>query len=212
MGCIARLGCLVVLAILGVAAWFTRNTWLPEEYRTRAPAPATWQPATNAGAERARGALTKLSQPRGPVFQTLSAGDVAALAISEMSPAVARAADSVSARIDGDRMTMRANLKLDQLKGKLGPLAGMLNDRETVEMSGTFVVVKPGVGGFVVQSAKIGRMAVPQAMIPRLVQEIDGGVRRADGLPENALRLPLPSYVGDIRVANGRVTLYKNVQ
>ena len=211
MGCIARLGCLVVLAILCVAAWFTRNTWLPEKYRSQAAAPATWQAASPAGAERASSALTKLSQPRGPVFQNLSAGDVASLALREMSPTVARATDSVSARIDGDRMTMRASLRLDQLKGKLGPLAGMLNDRETVEMSGGFVVIKPGVAGFVVQSARVGRVNLPQGMIPRLVQEINGGVP-ADGLPENALRLPVPSYVGDIRVANGRVTLYKNVQ
>ena len=28
MGCIARLGCLVLLALLAIGAWFTRDRWL----------------------------------------------------------------------------------------------------------------------------------------------------------------------------------------
>jgi len=29
MGCIARLGCLILLVCLGIGAWFTRDKWLP---------------------------------------------------------------------------------------------------------------------------------------------------------------------------------------
>ena len=68
MGCIARLGCLVVLAILLVAGWFTRDRWLPEQFRTHASVTpssvksgAGWQPITSAGAERTRVALDKLN-------------------------------------------------------------------------------------------------------------------------------------------------------
>jgi hypothetical protein len=31
------------------------------------------------------------------------------------------------------------------------------------------------------------------------------------GLSDSGLPLPLPSYIGDIRVANGKITLYKNI-
>ena len=48
-------------------------------------------------------------------------------------------------------------------------------------------------------------------MIPRLVREIDRRPR-AGGLADNALPLPVPPYVSDIRIANGKVTLYKNVK
>lgn len=212
MGCLARLGCLILLAVLCVVGWLTRGMWLPERFRSSAPtASATWQPISAAGAERARTAMTKLSQTRGPVFQTASAGDVASLALSEAAVRTNGVADSVAAKVVGDRMYMRANANMAELKGKLGPLGGMLNDREHVELSGSFLVVKPGLGAFVVQSARVGSVTIPEGMIPRVVQQIVR-TQRPDGLPANALPLPLPSYIGDIRIANGRVNLYKNVQ
>jgi hypothetical protein len=216
MGCIARLGCLVLLVIVGCVAWLTRGSWLPEQYRkgplaTHEAASTTWQPVSNAGAIRARSALDKLGQPSGPVFQSLSAGDVASLAFSEMSTRANGAVDSVAARVDSNRMSVRANVKLANLKSRLGPLAGMLNDRETVQLSGTFNVVKPGMAAFTVQNATVGHVTLPQGMIPRLIQEIDHGAR-PNTLPDNALLLPVPSQVGDIRVASGKVILYKNVK
>jgi hypothetical protein len=212
MGCIARLGCLFVLAILCVVGWFTRDRWLPARFRTTpAATTSTWQPVTPSGADHTKAALSKLSERTGPVFQTLTAGDVASFAFSEFGKRVGGSADSVAARIDGERMTVRASVRLADLKGKLGPLGGMLADRENVEISGTVQMVKPGLAALVVHTAKVGRIALPQGMIPRLVKEIDNG-RRPEGLPENALPLPVPAYVGDIRVGNGKVTLYKNVQ
>ena len=80
-----------------------------------------------------------------------------------------------------------------------------------VELSGTFHMLKPGLGEFEVQSARVGQVALPQAMIPRLIQSIDHGARPA-GMRSDALPLPIPDYVGDIRVANGKVTLYKTVK
>jgi hypothetical protein len=47
-------------------------------------------------------------------------------------------------------------------------------------------------------------------MISTLIGRFDHGNRPA-GVDADALPLPLPAYVGDIRVANGRITLYKNV-
>ena len=212
MGCLARLGCLILLVILCIVGWFTRGLWLPERFRSSAPmAEATWQPISTQGAERARSAMTKLSQKRGPVFQTVSAGDVASLALSEAAVNTNGVADSIAAKIVGDRMYMRANADMAQLKGKLGPLGGMVKDREHVEMSGNFLVVKPGLGAFVVQGARVGSVTIPEGMIPRVVDQVVR-TQRPEGLPANALPLPLPSYVGDIRIANGRVNLYKNVQ
>ena len=212
MGCLARLGCLIMLAILAVVGWFTRSMWLPERYRTSAPtAEATWQPISAAGAERARTAMTKLKQKRGPVFQTVSAGDVASLALSEAAVNTNGVADSLAAKIVGDRMYMQANANMAQLKGKLGPLGSMLQSREHVELSGNFLVVKPGMGAFVVHSARVGEVTIPEGMIPRVVDQVVR-TQRPQGLPPNALPLPLPSYIGDIRIANGRVNLYKNTQ
>lgn len=213
MGCIARLGCLIVLAILACVGWFTRGIWLPERFRphTVSVASGRWQPATDAGAERARAALARLSQPKGPVFETLPAGDLVSLAVSELSARVGGSADSVAAKVDADRLSVRARVDFARFREKLGPLASMLRDREMVELSGTFHMLKPGLGEFEVQSAKVGQVTLPQGMIPRLLQEVDHGNRPA-GLRSDALPLPMPGYVSDIRITNGKVTLYKNVK
>ena len=211
MGCLARLGCLILLVVLGVCAWFTRGLWIPARLRPPPPIVNTWQPVTDAGAARTQDALEKLSQARGPVYQTLSAGDVASLAFSEASRRVGGSVDSVAARVEGDRMSMRARVATSAIKDKLGPLAGVLRDRETVQLTGTFHMLRPGVGEFEVERATVGEVILPRGMIPRLVREV-GGRTRPEGLADNALPLPVPAYVSDIRIANGKVTLYKNVK
>jgi hypothetical protein len=217
MGCLIRLGCLVVLCIAAAIGWFTRDRWMPERFRARLSPPpakaATWEPLSNSGAERTRTALDKLSQPRGPVFQTLSGADVASFAFKALADRLPGAVDSIETRVVGERIAMRAVVKTSELKGMgaLGALGGMLGDREHVELTGTMRVVKPGLGEFLVEDAKIRGISIPRGMIGTLVKRFDGGAGRA-GASENALPLPLPQYVGDIRVANGKITLYKNVQ
>jgi hypothetical protein len=210
-----RLGCLVILAIAAVVGWFTRDHWMPERYRAKfAPAPAkvaTWEPLSNSGAERTKTALTKLSQPRGPVFQTLSGADVASFAFKALADRLPGAVDSLETRVVGERISMRAVVKTSELKGALGAVGGMLGDREHVELTGTMRVAKPGLGEFLVEDAKVRGISIPRGMIGTLVKRFDTGASRA-GVAENALPLPLPPYVGDIRVANGKITLYKNVQ
>jgi len=216
MGCIARLGCLFVLACAAVVGWFTRDRWLPERYRPHAAATTnapTWERLSDGGAERTRAALDKLSQPRGPVFQTLSGADVASYVFRALASKLPASADSVRAMVAGDKISMRAVVNLSDLggSGALGPLAGMLGSREPVQLTGTLRVVKPGTGEFQVQQAKVGAISIPQSMISTLVKRFDRGARPA-GTGANALPLPLPAYIGDIRVANGKITLYKNVQ
>lgn len=212
MGCIARLGCLIVIVIAGIAGWFTRDLWLPERYRTHATVAsnANWKPITEDGAARTRAALEKLSQPRGQVFETLSASDLASYAFSELSKRFPDSADSVETMVSGDLVSVRANVKLSDLGGSraLGPLAGMLGDREKVQLTGTFRVLKPGLAEFVVKEVKVRNLALPHGMIPALVKRLDRGLRPA-GLSDDALAVPIPRYLGDIRVTNGKVTLYK---
>jgi hypothetical protein len=216
MGCIARLGCLFLLAILAVIGWFTRDRWLPESMRSHAVSAtkgASWEPLSDAGARRTETALEKLSQPRGPVFQTLSGADAASYVFRQLASRLPQSSDSVEAMVSGDRVSMRANVKLSELggAGALGSLGGMLGDRERVQFTGTFRVVKPALAEFQIQEVKVGALSLPRGMIAGLVGRFDRGPRPA-GLDRDALPLPIPRHVGDIRVANGKITLYKTVE
>jgi hypothetical protein len=217
MGCIARLGCLFILACAAVVGWFTRDRWMPERFRSHpsavsAKAPG-WDPLTQAGADRTRAALAKLSQPRGPVFQTLSGADVASYAFRELAKQLPASTDSIETMVQGESLSMRASVKLSDLGGAaaLGALGGMLGDRERVQFTGTLRVVHPGMGEFQMQDVKVRGLTIPRGMIHTLIGRLDRGTRPV-GVDTDALPLPLPSYIGDIRVANGKVTLYKNVQ
>jgi hypothetical protein len=212
MGCIARLGCLAVLVIATIGGWYTRDLWLPEKYRSHpaATTSAAWQPLSQDGAERTRAALDKLNQPRGQVFQTLSASDLASYAFAELSKKFPGSAENVETSVSGQTVAVRADVKLADLggAGALGALGGMLNDREKVQLAGTFRVLRPGEAEFDVKDVRVRNFVVPRGMIPPLIRRIDRGVRPA-GISETGLVVPIPRYVGDIRVANGKVTLYK---
>lgn len=215
MGCIARLGCLFLLAILAIVGWFTRDRWLPERFRTHAETvpTTTWQPLTDAGAQRTETALSKLGQSRGPVFQTLSGADVASYVVRQLASRLPASADSVQAMISGDRVSLRANVRLSELggAGALGPLGGMLGDHEPVQFAGTLRVIRPGLAEYQIQNVKIRELSLPRGMIATLIRRMDRA-QRPTGLDADALPLPIPRYIGDIRVANGKITLYKTVE
>jgi hypothetical protein len=212
MGCIARLGCLVLLLILAVAAWFTRDRWMPHQIHpsTSAVHAAVWQPLSETGASRTRSALAKLSQPHGQAFQTLSGADVASYVFMQAAHPLPVSPDSIQATVDNDRLVVRTTVNVADLGGNsaLGPIAAMIGDRAPLELSGTLRVVSRGQAEFQVLGVKVKELSLPRGMIPGLISRIDRSPRPA-GVDADALPLPIPAYVGDIRVANGKITLYK---
>lgn len=213
MGCLSRIGCFVVLLVLGIALWLTRALWLPRVTHLTTSSATTgpvWEPLTVQGAERTRQMLARLSQPTGPVFGNLSGGDVASYIYQSLAKQLPRSADSIQAAVIGDRLYIRASVKLQDLGGTavLGPLAGMLSDREQMQFGGTFHVVRPQLAEYQVKDIKVRDLSLPSSMIPRVLRQTERG-SRPDGLSEDGLPIVVPRYLGDVRIANGRVTLYK---
>ena len=212
MNCLARIGCLTVLCVLAVVGWFTRERWLPMVglRTTNAAHGPVWEALSDAGAERTRRALEKLSQPRGPVFQNLSSGDVASYIFRELSRQLPPSTDSVEAAVIGERLYLRASIKLSEVGGAavLGPLASFLGERERIQFGGTFHVIRPELAEYEVQEIKLRELAVPPGMIPKLLGRVARGTR-PEGVSPDGLPIVIPRYIGDIRVANGKVTVYK---
>lgn len=214
MRCLGRIGCLIFLVILACVAWITRAEWLPRlthhtPVSAAAPPAPVWTPLTNDGAARTRAALDRLSKPQGKAFETLSGSDVASYIFQTLAQQMPPGTDSVRAMVAGDQVHLRASVKLAELGG-LGSLGRLLGDREPIEMSGSLHVVRAGLAEFQVRQVKVGRLTLPASAVPGLVQRFVHGARPT-GLSDSGLPLPLPSYIGDIRVANGKITLYKNI-
>lgn len=220
MGCIARIGCLILLAILMVGGWLTRDRWMARLRHTparvvlpAAPAVPRWEPLSDSGAERTQAALSKLSRPTGPVFATLAGGDVASYVFKALARRLPPTADSIEAAVVGGTVMLRASVRMADLGGAsaLGALGGVLGDRARVELTGTLVMIRPGLVDFQVDKVAVQGVAIPGAVIPGLLKRLVAGQRPA-GLSDAGIPIEVPRFVGDLRVANGRVTLYKTPQ
>jgi hypothetical protein len=212
MGCIARLGCLVLLVCLAVGAWMTRDRWMHKI--TGSPVVTSsaggWEPLTPTAGAAGKRKLDELANPSGPVFTNLSASEVASYVFQTVAHTIPASADSAEAAVVGDALYVRAVVPVRDIAGTgvLGPLAGLLNDRERLQLGGAFHVIRPGLSEFEVREIKLRDFKVPTGAIPRLVQQISHG-NRPEGVAPNALPVTTPRSLADVRIANGRVTLYK---
>lgn len=217
-GCMKRIGCLLLLVLLAAAAWLTRDRWYHGgRASSGADGPAAtgvvWEPLTPEGAERARVAVTSLAQRSGPSFANTRPGDLAAYVFTGISKQLPPSAQDVRAAAIDDRLHVKALVKLSDFGGAkvLGPLAGLLSERDTVQFGGNFEVVRPGLAQFRVREIRLRQLALPTGAIPRLLAQIRRGAR-PPGIADDALPLEVPTYIGDVRVSQGKVTLYKNGQ
>ena len=223
MGCIGRLGCLVVLVVLAGVAWLFRDRWLHlvndgasgrvDSASVVTAREGVWQPLTPQGGERARRALAQLEQPNGPSTVTVTIPDLAAYVYQELARQLPPSADSVEAMAKGDRLYLRASVRLQELGAKemLGPLAAMLGDRERLEIGGNLRVVRPGLGELVVRELRVGQLPIPPGVIPRIVRQISRRDRPA-GISESGLPLRLPAHIGDLQIAGGSMTVTRAIR
>ena len=217
MGCLRRVGCLVVLVAFVIGLWIYQDKWkgfVPRIGKKAADSTASldrvWQPLSPEAATRGKRAIDGLTSARGPVYVNVSANEIASYVVQAAGGAFPASADSVEAAVIGDVLYVRAIVPTKDIasSGVLGPLAGLLNAREKVSLGGSFHVIRPGLSEFALRDVKLREFSVPRGAIPRLVQQITKG-RRTAGVAENALPVPTPLSLADVRIANGRVTLYK---
>ena len=220
-GCVRRLGCLVVLLVVGGAAWFGRDFWLPQarawlgagNEEAVAAADGTWEPLSPEQAERGERLVRDLARAGGPVYVSMRPGELASYVFLSLASTLPPSAESAESAVIGDRVYVRAVVSLAELGGAggLGSLGGMLADRDTLRLGGTFDVVRPGLAQFNVREVRLGAFPVPERVIPSLVSRVRRGTV-PEGVAPDALPVPIPEYIGDVRVARGRITLYKNGQ
>lgn len=215
-GCIGRLGCLFVLIVVAAIGWLSRDWWLPKVGFDRGAATASldgqWEPVSAARAESARKKIRALGGATGPVFANFTGAEIASYALAQAGQPLGDRADSIRAAVVNDRLLVRANVPLRVLGGNsiLGPVAGLLGDREPLQLASTFRVVRPGMGELGVQEIRVRDFAVPRSVLPKVVRQLSRAPG-TDGVSPTGLPVPLPDYLGDVRIANGRITLYRTV-
>jgi hypothetical protein len=220
-GFFRRIGCLIVIIVIIVGIWYW---YAVEKSSTGSNAPTTagataasvnpgWQPLTAADAERGRVAVQSLGRQSGPVFANLSPAEAASYIFLVVAKQLPPSAKNAEAEIVGDRLYVRSEVELKDFGGSknLGPLGMLLGDRDSVRLGGTINMLKPGLAEFLVQEVKLGRLDVPTSFIPRLVSQMKRG-KQVEGISRNGLPMVMPAYISDVRISNGKITLYKSVR
>lgn len=219
-GFFRRLGCLVVIIVIlgAVWYWYARVPNTPATANAPAGGTATsvssgWQPLTTADADRGRLAVESLGRQSGPVFANLTPAEVASYIFTVVAKQLPPSAKNAEAAIVGDRLYVRSDVDMKDFGGSksLGPLGMLLGERDSVKFGGTINMLRPGLGEFLVQEVKIGKLDVPNALIPRLLSQMKRG-KAVEGVSQNGLPMVMPSYISDVRISNGKITLYKSVR
>jgi len=220
-GCLKRAGCLVIIILLvAVWYWYARVQNSPTTTSPAAGAAPTatsvasgWQPLTTADAERGRVALQSLERQSGPVFANLTPAEAASYIFMAVAKQLPPSAKNAEASIVGDRLYVRSDVELKDFGGAkaLGPVGMLLGERDSVRFGGTINMLRPGLAEFLVQEVKLGRIEVPTALVPRLLTQMKRG-KTVEGLSQNGLPMVMPAYISDVRISNGRITLYKSVR
>ncbi len=213
-GCLKTIGCATLLLVAAGVAWITRDRWYPKlrDGRTIEMVESSGDTLSPVGAQRAEESIRSLGQPSGPAYVNITPADLASLIVREAGRGNPLPLKDVTASVIGDRLGLRGTLDVRQLRaqGALGPLGALLGDEETVELRGTLHILRPGLAEFRVESFKARDLAIPSAAIPSLLSQFRRGQTPA-GVSDNGIPFAVPPHIGDVRIANGRVTLYKTV-
>lgn len=217
-GCFRGLLFIIVIALLAGLWYFYARVERPATPTSTTSSAATitepsWQPLSEAAAQQGKVAVESLGQQTGPVFANLTAAQAASYIFMEVARQLPPSATNAQAEIAGDRLYVRSEVDLKDFGGSraLGPIAMVLGQRDSVRLGGGIRMLKPGLGEFLVRDVRLGKLDVPSALIPRLLAQMKKG-KTVPGISANGLPMVMPAYISDVRIANGRITLYKSVK
>jgi hypothetical protein len=215
-GCFRALVVLIIVGLLaGLWYFYARVEKTPASPTPTAAAPAVseWQPLSETAGAQGQAAVQSLSRQSGPVFANLTGAQAASYIFIVLAKQLPPSAKNAEAAIIGDRLYVRSEVDLNDFGGSsaLGPIGMVLGNRDSVRLGGSINMLRPGLAEFLVQEVKLGRLDVPSALIPRLLTRIKRG-KPVQGISQNGLPMVMPAYISDVRIANGRITLYKSVK
>jgi hypothetical protein len=205
----AGIGCLTVLAVGLVGAWYFRED-IADLYVSiveRDPTPGPTEPTTGRPSSSAlQSALDKerdIARSGGPDSVILVADEMASLINDRLSNVSKQALDSISVTLEPGRFTLEAELETERFGGDLlGPLRGMIDPREPIRISGPADVRAPGVIAWDIDEFRVASFPFPGPAIPVLVDRLTGG----DG---GVMLFAMPAVVDDLEILSDGVTFYR---
>lgn len=212
--CLGRIGCGLLLLILGAIGWHFRDVWMPKARQLiTAEMPwdhADWARITETGAERAESRMDRLKGPTGPAYVNVSGADFAAWALRHALPGIQSVDSFPEALLDEGILYLRLRVRLADLgnREQWGAVASMFGESEPLTIAGRVEAVRPGLARYRPTEVAVRELRIPGNSLVRLLTRWSPGVR-PDSVGGDALPVVLPPHVADVRINGRRVTLYK---
>ena len=215
-GCIGRVGCVVMLAVIAAAGWYTKPYWYPRVHAMVVATPPakniTWKPIGPEAATRGSQAAARLNDASGPVYADLTPAEFAAWLLEPAMKILGTSGANPEASVHGDTLFVRGNVAVSELGDPkaLGPLASMMRGRQPVLIGGRLEMLKPGALGLHVTQMSVNDLRLPSALIAKIMARV--AVReRADVVAPGVVSIAVPKSIVDARISNGKIVLYKAV-
>lgn len=167
--------------------------------------------------------LAPLRRRNGPAYVSLTANQVAGL-LAPLLQQLPPSAITAQLALDDDQLLLRTAVSLSDFTGQsaVGAVLGKaLVGEDTLYLAGPLEPVRPGLAQLRVRELRLKGIDVPTRLIPSLVaalrerapatavQKGADSAAAPDALASDALPVPLPALVSDVRVVNGKLTLYR---
>lgn len=203
-----------LLLLLGVAAawWYRAPLGRAVERvlgRRPTPLPAV-SPDSGIGAPTpaalasAQGKLAALGRARGPDSVVLSPNEMASLVGSGIDWSVRRSFDSLRVELGEGVLAVHARLDTRLIPSEaLGPLRGLLADREPLRIAGPVAILRPGVARWTVRELSLRGLPFPPPAVRSLARQAAG----ADS--SGAVALRVDAAIADVAIHPARVVLYR---
>src|SRR5256712_6551119 len=207
-----RLGCLAIVLVAALAAWWFREPILHSAARWFGPHSTKLPPV----ADTAVGAPTpkalsssqtkveRLGHDEGPDSVVLSPNEIAAMVGSGIDWSVRKSFDSLRVELLEGRVAVYCRLDTRLIPpDALGPLAGMLNPMEPLRIAGPLTIERPGIARFKVEELALRGFPFPEPLVKQLARRMAG----ADSTGAVPLRVS-PAFT-DVAIHPPGVGLYR---
>lgn len=205
-GCLTlpfRLALLLLVLLGGFVAWSYRRD-IKRQIHDWTAEPGTVASSGTASPGGATEVRRRIESLKGGGIDSVvvSAADLAGVVAGLAEQMAPRAVDSVEVRLGDDDVEVRALVDTRQVPVSLGPLAGMVKDREYVEAGGRLVFRRTGVAEWQVERVRVRGLPIPQELFGRVLQRFSAG--GGNGV----IGFAIPRSVSGLRVTPTGVTVY----
>lgn len=205
-GCLARIGCLTVLALIAAGAWMWRGPLLAWWHERGRP-PAMGAPSAEL-ARRSGRKLDDFLRGKGPSRVSFDQAELQSLLRYRYRDSLPPGLSDPRVSLGDSTLEASAGLQVQRLMDGKAPdaLRSLLGDsaRASAELEPS--VPRPGLLTLGVRHVSAGGLPIPDLMVPWLLRQV--GLSNGGG-PGRSVALRVPLDVAAVRVVKGRLELVR---